>query len=760
MTPPIEPSPPGGERLQTGALSAKVAQLLLKVNNDMALTESLDVALERLVSIITSTIGAERATIFLNDDETGELYSRVAQGSFLREIRIMNSRGIAGWVYTHEEGAIVHDAYKDKRFFKNVDMRTGFRTRSILCGVFSDATGKKIGVAQVLNKISGEFTQRDLDLLTMITRQAAIAIQNHLILEQVDSVRKQELDFLDVVSQISSELELEPLLQKIITTVTQMLNAERSSLFINDEKTNELYTIVGEGLGANEIRFPNHLGIAGHVFTTGEVLNIPHAYADLRFNPAFDKQTGFFTRSMLCLPVTNKAGKVIGVSQVLNKRGGAFTQDDEARLSAFTSQISIGIENATLFKDVQKLMNYTESMLYSMTNGVITFNDEGKIATCNPAGVRILGVDNEQEIIGRTMEEQFSGENEWLVAKMTDEKEVDILMDVELKFSGDPISANITIVPLTDEEGQDLGVMLMIEDISTEKRIKSTMSRYMDADLADQLLEGGEEMLGGKQSVGTVLFSDIRSFTTLTEQLGAQGTVALLNEYFTIMVDIVQAEGGMLDKFIGDAMMVIFGTPIAHDDDPDRGVRAAIKMMTELAELNVARKKRGMTAIDHGLGLNTDDIVSGNIGSPKRMDYTVIGDGVNLAARLESACKKYGAHILISEYTFDALKATYRTRPIDRVIVKGKTEPVRVYEVLDYHTKSSFPNLVESLGYFNSGIEYYNEARWDEAIKQFQQALVGNPDDKCCKMYVERCEDLRANPPEGEWDGVWVFTSK
>ncbi|MCH7859361.1 MAG: GAF domain-containing protein [Candidatus Marinimicrobia bacterium] len=749
-----------GLRLQAGKLSAKVSQLLLMVNNDMALTDSLDVALEKLVSIITNTLGAERATIFLNDHETGELYSRVAQGSFMREIRIMNTRGIAGWVFTHEEGAIVHDAYRDKRFFKNVDMRTGYRTKSILCAVFRDAAGKKIGVSQVLNKIDGRFTEQDLDLLMMITQQAAIAIQNHLILEEVDKVRKQELDFLDVVSQISSELELEPLLQKIISTVTSMLNAERSSLFINDEKTNELYTIVGEGLGANEIRFPNHLGIAGHVFQTGEVLNIPHAYADLRFNPAFDKQTGFFTRSMLCIPVTNKAGKTIGVSQVLNKHGGAFTQEDEARLAAFTSQISIGIENATLFKNVQQLMNYTESMLHSMTNGVITFNDEHKVATCNPAGLRIMRIETEEDIVGRELTSVFAAENEWVRAKLQDVQEVEVLMDAELVFAGETISANLTMVPLRDDEQQVLGSMIMIEDISSEKRVKSTMARYMDATLADQLLEGGEDILGGKQSIGTVLFSDIRSFTTLTEQLGAQGTVSLLNEYFTIMVDIIQDEGGMLDKFIGDAMMVVFGTPVTHDDDPDRALRSAIKMMTELWVLNESRKSRGMAAIDHGMGLNTGDIVSGNIGSPKRMDYTVIGDGVNLAARLESACKKYGAHILLSEYTFASLKATYRTRHVDKVIVKGKTEPVGVYEAVDYHDKTSFPNMIDVLGYFNGGIELYNEARWDEAVKQFKLALKGHPGDAVSKMYVERCAELKASPPKGDWDGVWVFTSK
>jgi adenylate cyclase len=304
--------------------------------------------------------------------------------------------------------------------------------------------------------------------------------------------------------------------------------------------------------------------------------------------------------------------------------------------------------------------------------------------------------------------------------------------------------------------------MLMIEDISSEKRMKSTMSRYMDPELADQLMStgGDADIMGGKQSVGTVLFSDVRSFTTITEELGAQGTVKLLNDYFTIMVDCITDEGGMLDKFIGDAMMCIFGTPVPHDDDPDRAVRAAIRMMTDLKVFNDKRSTEGKMPIDHGMGINTDSIVSGNIGSPKRMDYTVIGDGVNLAARIESACKQYGAHILISEFTYRAVKATYRTRQVDYVIVKGKTEPVGVYEVLDFHDDESYPNLVEALGLFNDGYRTWNQGKWDQATKLFNSVKKLNPNDKAAQLYLDRCTHMKKNPPKGTWDGVWVMTTK
>ncbi|MDC0156347.1 GAF domain-containing protein [Verrucomicrobia bacterium] len=761
--------------------TSRFSDMLLQVTTDLAKTKSLDEALEVLVKITTSTIGAERGTIFLNDPATGELYSRIAQGNFRREIRILNTKGVAGWAFTKNEGVIIHDAYKDERFNKAVDVRTGFRTKSILCAPLRTVNGEEIGVSQILNKIDGEFEQDDLDMLEAMTEQAAIAIQGNIIVEQIEAARKQELEFLDVVSQVSSELELTPLLQKIITTISTMLDCERATLFINDEKTNELYTEVGEGLDEKStIRIPNHLGISGTVFTSGKAVNIPHAYADLRFNPSFDKQTGFFTRSILCMPVFSKAGKTIGVSQVLNKRGGSFNAEDEKRLAAFTSQISMGIENAKLFDDVQSQMNYSQSILSSMHDAVLTFDEHGTVKTCNPAGLRILKIPHESAILEQSASSLLGGPNEWLLHKLEAVQENEEFLDAELQIEGETLSVNVTLTPLLGKsekrkpENPDgdsglsskpniIGAMLMIEDISSEKRMKSTMSRYMDPELADQLMTAGgddSDIMGGKQSVGTVLFSDVRSFTTITEELGAQGTVKLLNDYFTIMVDCITDEGGMLDKFIGDAMMCIFGTPVPHEDDPDRAVRAAIRMMTDLKVFNDKRSTEGKMPIDHGMGINTDSIVSGNIGSPKRMDYTVIGDGVNLAARIESACKQYGAHILISEFTYKAVKATYRTRQVDYVIVKGKTEPVGVYEVLDFHDDESYPNLVEALGLFNDGYRSWNDGKWDQATKIFNSVKKINPNDKAAQLYLDRCSYMKKNPPKGDWDGVWVMTSK
>jgi adenylate cyclase len=247
--------------------------------------------------------------------------------------------------------------------------------------------GDVIGITQALNKKEGQFTPDDLNLLEAITTQAAVALQSTQFVERMQKTREKEMEFLDVVSDVTSELELGTLLTKVMSEATRMLNADRSTLFLNDDKTDELFSRVAMGDSIGEIRLPNHLGIAGTVFTSGKTVNIPYAYADLRFNPAFDKKTGYFTRSILCVPIVNKDGKTIGVTQVLNKRGGPFIDEDEQRLKAFTAQVSIALENAKLFEDVQNMKNYNESMLESMTNGVITMDEDGKIVTCNAAGL-------------------------------------------------------------------------------------------------------------------------------------------------------------------------------------------------------------------------------------------------------------------------------------------------------------------------------------------------------------------------------------
>ena len=763
------------ENLNFYKTELKKTELLLEINKKIAGLKNLSEILWTIIDFVTENVDGDRGTLFLNDSETNELYSRVAQGELTREIRILNTVGIAGAIFTSQQGEIIHEVYSDSRFNKEVDQDTGYTTRNLVCTPVKTVNGQIIGVIQILNKKKGRFTKDNLNFVDAIATQAAVSIQNAQNSEFFERKRAQEMEFVSIVSDVTAEIDLSALLKRVMEEATRMLNADRATLFLNDEKTNELFSRVAMGEGIGEIRLPNTAGIAGSVFTSGETMNIPYAYADLRFNPSFDKQTGYFTRSILCVPVTNKNGKVIGCTQVLNKKGGKFTEEDESRLKAFTQQVAIALENAKLFDDVSKSRQYNESMLSSMSNGVITIDGDGKIVTCNRSGLKILKT-FEKNILNTNSEDFFRDNNSWVEEKIKNVKETkepDIIMDAELEIKdsetekNEMISVNLTILPLinedsegrTDKKDDFLGILLMIEDISSEKRMKSTMSRYMDPGIADQLLEDGADIMGGLDTTATLLFSDLRSFTNITESLGAQGTVKLLNEYFEIMVECISEQGGMLDKFIGDAIMAAFGLPISHEDDEDRGGKAGINMISRLWKWNELREKDGKPPLDMGLGLNTDKIVAGNIGSQKRMDYTMIGDGVNLAARLESACKQYNARILISDFTFKKLKGTYRIRNIDDVVVKGKTEPIGVYEVLDYHNDETFPNLMDVVNHFNEGRKKYKSGDFKNAINSFNECLKGNKNDILSKTYIERCNQLLIDNPK-DWDGVWVMKSK
>ena len=242
------------------------------------------------------------------------------------------------------------------------------------------------------------------------------------------------------------ELHLDLLLQRIIHATTELLDADRSTLFLYDEKTHELWSRFAEGLASREIRIPTGHGIAGSVFTTGKTENIANASEDPRFNPEIDRRTGYHTQSILAIPVVNKAGKRIGVTQVLNKRGGPFTAKDESRLRALTAQMAIALENAKLFDDVLRVQNYNESILRSTSNSMITLDSEGKVVTANAATSSLLKVDADS-ILGRPAEALFGPPNDWVLASLANVAATganDLVVDASLRLSnGDIASVNL-----------------------------------------------------------------------------------------------------------------------------------------------------------------------------------------------------------------------------------------------------------------------------------------------------------------------------
>jgi adenylate cyclase len=575
----------------------------------------------------------------------------------------------------------------------------------------------------------------------------------------LDSLREEQR-ILEISHDLVGELKLDLLIARIMKATAELLGADRSTLFVHDAKTGELFSVYAAGLEMKELRIPATQGIAGSVFASGVSENIADPYADPRFSPDVDRQTGFRTESILCVPITNKAGTRIGVAQVLNKRDGAFTAKDEARLRAFSAQIAVCLENAQLFDDVLSMKNYNESILKSTSNGIVTLDADGRIVTANDAALAVLQAPREG-LVGAPANDVFAGVNRWVAERLEKTQatgETSLAVDAQIERSaGGAASVNLTAMPLIDATEQRIGSMLVLEDITSEKRVRSTMARYMSKEVADQLLAGGESELGGKDQKVSVMFSDVRSFTTISEALGARETVAMLNEYFTEMVDVIFQHGGILDKYIGDAIMALFGAPFNGPEDADNALAVANQMMVRLGELNERRRAIGSAAIDIGIGISTGEVIVGNIGSAKRMEYTVIGDNVNLASRLEGATKQYGAKILLSESTVRELTRPALLREVDVIRVKGKDRPVAVYEALGFRET---PELRDMLEAYAEGLAAYRARQWQAAMKGFEAALKIQPGDGPSAMYLERCRLYADAPPASDWDGVWTLKTK
>jgi adenylate cyclase len=724
---------------------------------------SLDHQLPQLITLITEVFDAERATFFLYDRDTGELFSRVAHGDEIVEIRIPAAAGIAGSVFGSGVAEIIADAYQDKRFNQEVDRRTGYRTRNILCVPVRNRAGEVSGVTQVLNKRAGEFNTADLALLEAINRQAASAIEQARLVEQLEQAHREEAELLAITEAISTELQLDTLLGRIMQATTQLLDAERSTLFIYDNGADELWSKLAEGAGQKEIRIPSSAGLAGAAFASGEVLNIPDCYADPRFNQEVDRRSGYRTRNMLCVPLGDRFGTRLGVVQVLNKRGGAFGQIDVRRLKAFSAEIAIAIHNAQLFSDVLALKNYNESILKSLSNGVVTLDQHLVVAKVNEAAQRILG-SSVDDMVNRPAEQVFGNRNVWITRSLEYVERIgtsDYHADVELLMpDGHSNAVNMTTAPLLDLDGKPIGYMLVLEDITREKRVRSTMARYMAKEVVDRLLQSGEDVLKGSSHVATVLFSDIRRFTMLTESMSPQQTVTMLNDYFTEMVEVVFKHNGMLDKYIGDALMAIFGAPVEDVSDAENALAVATDMIRALWKLNERRRAESLEAIDIGIGLATGEVLAGSVGSIKRMEYTVIGDTVNLAARLESANKHYGTSVLLSGVTVEALRSPAILRRLDLIQVKGKTLPTVLYESLHHHSPETFPHLATVIREYEAGFDAYQKRDWSGAIARFGAALALAPGDKPSRIFLDRCRYYRMKPPGDDWAGVWIMEEK
>jgi len=323
-------------------------------------------------------------------------------------------------------------------------------------------------------------------------------------------------------------------------------------------------------------------------------------------------------------------------------------------------------------------------------------------------------------------------------------------------------------VTTRDEIGRLAGAFQnMVVELRSKDRIKSIFGKYMDPRVVDRLLlsDGQLDVAAGEKRVMTVFFSDLEGFSGISESLTAAGLVNLINQYLTLASEPIVREHGVIDKYIGDAVMAFWGPPFYEEaDHARRACLAALAQQDQLAELrrslpDILGIRRNLPKMNVRIGLCTGELIVGSIGSKISKSFTVMGDTVNTASRLEGANKQFGTHVLIDGATREMVRDSMETRELDYIGVVGKSEPVRIYELLGERGKVEAPRL-ELRDAFESALIAYRQCDWDAADEQFRQVASLDAEDKPAHLYLDRVRQFRETPPEPNWDGVWRLTTK
>ncbi|MBK1990872.1 GAF domain-containing protein [Sphaerospermopsis aphanizomenoides BCCUSP55] len=775
---------------------------------------------EMLHSITLKTgelLGADRTTIFLLDEEKQELWSILAEGESKRplEIRIPADKGIAGEVATFKRVVnIPFDFYNDTRskIAQEQDKRNGYRTYTMLALPLLNEDEELVAVVQLLNKLkylhnpddplseridTKGFNSSDEKLFQDFAPSIRLILESSRSFYIATQKQRAAAALMKAIRSLSqSSLDLEDTLKRVMDEAKELMNAHRSTLWLIDHERHELWTKITNDNGTTkELRVPIGKGFAGIVAASGKTLNIPfdlYEHPDSETAKAMDKETNFRTCSLLCMPVFNSDQELIGVTQLVNKKKAgdfpaynpanwpeapecfqaSFDHNDEEFMEAFNIQAGVALQNAQLFAKVKQQERMQRDILRSLSNGVISSDKSGHIITANESAKRLLGYSTEARLEGLLVSDVVNIKEGDFSKWFADALQANDVKDTQqyypdrtlLTTTQEQHSVNLSLNTIADanDENKVCGALVVMDDISDEKRLKSTMYRYMTQELAEELLKLDDAKLGGDRKEVTILFSDIRGYTTLTENMQAEEVVSMLNEYFESMVEAVFRHKGTLDKYIGDAIMAVFGSPLPLEKHAQMAVETSLEMRHRLQELNQCREAANQSKIKIGIGINSDTVISGNIGSSKRMEFTAIGDGVNLGSRLESISKQYGCDIIISDNTYKFCHDNIWARELDFIRVKGRNEPVSIYELIGMRSDPISDTKQELIEHYHKGREYYLQRQFVLAQTEFVKALTADNNDKASMLYLGRCQHWLQSPPtDTNWDdGVWTFNEK
>ncbi|MDP1713325.1 MAG: adenylate/guanylate cyclase domain-containing protein [Anaerolineales bacterium] len=514
------------------------------------------------------------------------------------------------------------------------------------------------------------------------------------ISEKIQAFQKERSNMLalaDVGQVVNSSLELDEVLRIVMDNIVRLTKAERGFLMLRDE-TGEMTIRMGrnwemESINSSEKNVSST--VVGRVIETGEAIVTTNAQEDQRF---LDQESivAFNLRSILCVPLKVK-NELIGVIYADNRiRTGIFAESERDLLTAFANQAAVAIENARLFsslkhtlEEVTALKNLMDNVFASIASGVITADVQNQVTLANRAAEQILGAAS-SDIIGHHLNEALASVSSELEphltqVRITDKAIVDLEISHNLPRHG-MVDWRLNLSPLKDAGQKTQGVAIVLDDLTERKKLEAQRRLFerMVSPAVIEQLDPNSLQLGGKRVDITVLFADIRGFTTYSEKKAPEKLVRILNRYLAAMAEAVLMQEGTIDKFMGDAIMAWFNAPVPQPDHTLRAVKTALAIRASVENLYKELPQDAHLAF--GVGIHYGDAVLGLIGTDKRLEYTAISDSVNTAKRIQE--NSANNQILISKDAYERVKKQVEAKPHAEMKVKGKVHPLEVFTVL------------------------------------------------------------------------------
>lgn len=525
----------------------------------------------------------------------------------------------------------------------------------------------------------------ELSLLLVFMKRTLHDLEKRIEAQTKEQAQLKALQ--EIGSVINSSLDLNEVLNSVMDAIIDLTQAERAILLLNNEETGELDVQVARNMDRETIEQAQSFEISRSIVHSVAQSGTPVVTTNAQSDPRFSSQNSIISynlRSILCVPLKIKE-TIIGVIYADNRvASGIFAEQDRNVLAALANQAAVAIENARLFREIRnhlaeitEMKELMDNVFASIASGVITIDDEDRIALINQAAERILGLASESTLqqTYRNLLSTLSMPVETFIADVRhtggiQNTEVDIAVPNRTGMT----TLNITFSPLRDSEQSALGVAMVLDDVSEKKRLES-VRRYLPPALVDQIRDLDAAQRPQRREI-TVLFADIRGFSTFSENLDPEKLIQIINGYFTEAVQAITQYEGLTDKFMGDAVMALFNTPLnPQARHAERAVYTALmiqeRMATYYADLPEYHQ------LHFGVGIHTGEAVVGNVGSHLRKDYSAIGDAVNLAKRLQENAAP--DQIVVSQTVYDAVKELVVVEALPAMQVKGRQALEQVY---------------------------------------------------------------------------------